>query len=418
MLHGGMTGAAELTDLLTDYYQANNGWGGVEAFLEEQLLGTGMMGSGHGAGGPGGMMGARLLLADAEGTVLFNQGMPAAQSLSSSQQSTALELTVDGDVVGYLSLGGGLGVEEQQVVERLDRAIILAALAGGGAALLLAAVFIAGLLRPVRQLTQAAQKLGAGDLGQRVAIGSHDEIGDLAGAFNEMAGSLEGAEQRRRELTAEIAHELRNPLAVMQARMEGLIDGVYPATEEELKPALEQTRLLNRLVEDLRLLALADEGQLGLDRQSLDVASLVRDIVEAYRPRADQAGVDLHAGQGLGATILLNVDAGRLSQIVGNLLDNAIRHTPPGTTVVVDLEASQNKVRLMVQDQGPGIAPEDLPHIFKRFYRADSARSRQAGGSGLGLAIARKLTEAHGGMISASNLPGGGAKFEVTFSRS
>jgi signal transduction histidine kinase len=417
MLHGGMTNAAELANALTDYYQSNNGWSGVEDFLEDQFSGSGMMGPGHGAGGPGGMMGTRLLLADADGTILFNQGMPAAQELSPSRQNSAFELTVDEELVGYLSLGGGLGAEEQQVVERLDRAIILAAVAGGGAALILAAVFIAGLLRPVRQLTDAATRLGTGDLSQRVSIHSGDEIGELAGAFNEMAGSLEQAEKRRRELTAEIAHELRNPLAVMQARVEGLIDGVYPATEEELKPALEQSRLLNRLVEDLRLLALADEGQLGLDRQSLDVAHLISNVVEAYRPRADQAGVELKPGPGLEVKAMVEADAGRLSQVMGNLLDNAIRHTPQGKSVRIDVDLSEDHVRITIEDQGPGIAAQDLPHIFKRFYRADPARSRQAGSSGLGLAIARKMVEAHGGTIAASNLDGGGARFEVRLPR-
>jgi signal transduction histidine kinase len=203
----------------------------------------------------------------------------------------------------------------------------------------------------------------------------------------------------------------------MQARVEGLIDGVYPATEEELKPALEQSRLLNRLVEDLRLLALADEGQLGLDRQSLDVAHLISNVVEAYRPRADQAGVELKPGPGLEVKAMVEADAGRLSQVMGNLLDNAIRHTPQGKSVRIDADLSEDHVRITIEDQGPGIAAQDLPHIFKRFYRADPARSRQAGSSGLGLAIARKMVEAHGGTIAASNLEGGGAQFEVRLPR-
>jgi two-component system sensor histidine kinase BaeS len=414
MQHGGAADAALLADSLVDYYAEHNGWGGVEDYLSSQLSSQGMMGQGHGGGpGGGGMMGGAFLLADADGTVLFNQGQPNIQELSSNRRESALELTMDGEVIGYLAVGGGLGAEEQQVVDRLNQALILAAVAGGGAALILAAVFIAGLLRPVRQLTRAAESLGEGDLSQRVSITSGDEIGDLAQSFNEMAGSLESAERRRRELTAEIAHELRNPLAVMQARIEGLIDGVYPVNIDELRPALEQSQLLNHLVEDLRLLALADEGQLSLDHKPLDLARLVGELVEAYRPRADQAGVKLIRGEGLSGEAKIEGDAARISQVVGNLLDNAIRHTPEGKSVQIDLQRSGEEVIVLVEDQGEGIPAQDLPHVFQRFYRADPARTRRGGGSGLGLAIARKLVEAHGGTISVSNLDEGGAKFEV-----
>jgi signal transduction histidine kinase len=414
MLHGGQTDAAQLANSLTDFYQANNGWGGVDQYLDDQLSGSSTMGPGHGNGSPGGgMMGTRLLLADADGTVLFNQGMPTAQRLSSSRQASAFELTVDGEVVGYLSFGGGMGIEEQQVVDRLDRAILLAALAGGGAAFVLATVFIIGLLRPVRQLTVAARKLGSGDLTQRVTASSNDEIGELSNSFNEMAGSLEQAEKRRRELTAEIAHELRNPLAVIQARIEGLLDGVYPLNPDELRPALVQSRLLNRLVEDLRLLALVDEGQLELDRRPMDVNRLVREISEAYRPQANKADVDLELKEITAESANALVDAGRISQVVGNLLDNAIRHSSPTKSVFVGVQVSGKDVVITVEDQGEGIAQKDLPHIFSRFYRSDSARSRLEGGSGLGLAIARQLVESHGGTISAANADGGGAQFVV-----
>ncbi len=228
-----------------------------------------------------------------------------------------------------------------------------------------------------------------------------------------MAGSLEQAERRRRELTAEIAHELRNPLAVIQARIEGLIDGIYPLSQDELRPALDQSHLLNRLVEDLRLLALADEGHLELDRRPLDVNRWLGELVEAYRPKADRARIELVFKEEAPEGTHLQADAERLSQVVGNLIDNALRHTPVGKSVYVGVGVSAGEVVIRVQDQGAGIDPQDLPHIFSRFYRADGSRSRLEGGSGLGLAIARKLVEAHGGNIATGNVDGGGAEFIV-----
>jgi signal transduction histidine kinase len=300
---------------------------------------------------------------------------------------------------------------EREILGRVNQAIFVAGLLSLGAALVGAALLTAGVLKPVRELTVAARAMAGGDLSRRVAVRGRDEVGELSQAFNHMGESLQQAESLRRDMTADIAHELRNPLSVMQARVEAVIDGIYPPTAEHLQPVLEQTRLLSRLVEDLRTLALADAGQLALDRQEIDLAGVVERTVAGYRAQAQAAGVELrlHPVEG----VRVEADPGRMEQVVGNLLSNALRHAPPGSAVEVSLEIHANRARLEVADAGEGIPAEALPNIFERFYRADRARSREAGGSGLGLAISRQLIVAHGGSIAAANRPQGGALFRV-----
>jgi signal transduction histidine kinase len=301
------------------------------------------------------------------------------------------------------------------LIGRVNRTIWLATLVSALAAVLIGSALVLGLLRPVRELTSAAQALAGGDLGQRVPVRTSDELGELSSTFNRMADSLEKAERLRQEMTADIAHELRNPLAVMQARVEAVIDGVYPPSAESLEPVLEQSKLLNRLVDDLRTLALVDAGQLELEITDVDLNLLAQRVVDGHQTHAMAAEVELRASIPAGKTIQTCGDAARLQMVLGNLLSNALRHTPAGGEVVVSLAGGSEGewTRIEVKDSGEGIPEESLPYVFERFYRADRARSRQAGGSGLGLSIARKLVEAHGGKIRANNRPEGGALIVV-----
>jgi signal transduction histidine kinase len=236
-----------------------------------------------------------------------------------------------------------------------------------------------------------------------------------------MAESLQSAEQGRRAMTADIAHELRNPLAVQRASLEALQDGIFPLTPESLDPILEQNLLLTRLVEDLRTLALADSGQLALERTPTDLASLVRRVMERFEPQAATQQVNLQLevrSTAIHPLPTVHLDPVRVEQILNNLLSNALRQLPSGGSIRLSLEtapeAAPRVVRIRVLDSGAGIPPEALPHIFERFYRAGRSRSRSEGGSGLGLAIARQLAEAHGGSLEAANDPAGGAVFTLT----
>jgi two-component system sensor histidine kinase BaeS len=420
MYRGGMSGSAGLVTALEDYYRQNGTWLGVESLLDS----PGRHGQGGGYGMMGGMMNQRLRVADAQGNVIVDTGSAAggtASHLSASERDNALPLQVDGRTVGYLVAEGGMPFnqsDETFLLNRLSQAALTAGLVAAGLSLLLALFLAYRLMRPVREMTQAAHRLGQGDLSQRVRASGNDELAVLGQTFNHMADSLQQAEESRRSMTADIAHELRNPLAVQRASLEALQDGVYPLTPENLGPILEQNLLLTRLVDDLRTLALADAGQLQLERTATDLLALAERVVERFRPQALARSVELimETGQAPGGGYTMSVDPQRIEQVLGNLLSNALRYTPDHGQIVVRVEeCSQPKgLRFSVRDSGAGIPAEALPHIFERFYRADHARSRSDGGSGLGLTIARQIVEAHRGTLTAANHPQGGAIFSVT----
>ena len=268
------------------------------------------------------------------------------------------------------------------------------------------------LLRPVRDLTSAAQNLAQGDLSQRVPVSGNDELAQLGRDFNQMADALQLAGEARRAMTADIAHELRTPLAVQRANLEALQDGIYTLTPENLTPVLEQNQLLTRLVDDLRTLALVDAGQLALEHSLTDLSALVGHSIERFRPQAEAKQITLSL-QAPDACQQMLLDPMRIEQVLGNLLSNSLRYIPPKGTIHVNLSCTQGYAELTIHDSGPGIPEEALELIFERFYRADRARSRESGGSGLGLAIARQLAQAHGGTLTAANHPQGGAVFTL-----
>jgi len=414
MFRGGMSDTTMLASELAAYYRGRGSWEGVESLLEGGFLPEGGRGGMmHGGAGMGGMMASTLALADARGNVIAGPGLPPGTRLGAEQLASGTPIIVSGEQVGVLYLGGdpepALGAD---LIARVNRVVILAALASGVVALLLAGALAVGLLRPVRELTDAAQGLARGDMSRRVAVRTDDELGELSAAFNQMAQSLSLAEQLRRDMAADIAHELRNPLAILQARLEGIIDGVYRPSPENIEPVLDQARLLTRLVEDLRTLASADAGQLSLDRVPCDAAAILARSIDGFRDQAEVLGVRLKSDL---QSVTCDADPIRLEQVVTNLLSNALRHTPRGGEVQVRsrLGPAGRSVVLEVEDTGEGIPQEAFPLIFERFYRGDHSRSRSEGGSGLGLAIARKLVEAHGGSIRAGNRPQGGAVFTV-----
>lgn len=295
-----------------------------------------------------------------------------------------------------------------------------AATSGGGLAafaplaILFVVVFAIGagtvgrFARPVADLVDAAERIEAGDYAVRVRARGPRTLRSLATAFNSMSERLESSERERRRLLADVTHELRTPLTVMQGNLEALLDGVYPADKVHLEPILDETRVLSRLVDDLRTLSMAEAGALALHRETTDIGELLDDSVASFQTQADSAGIALTA-QTDGKLPQIEVDPLRIREVLMNLLSNALRFTPRGGTVRATSSASDGYVLISVRDSGPGIAPDVLPHVFDRFYKSPESR-----GAGLGLAIAKSLVVAHGGEIEALSTLGLGTEMRVT----
>jgi signal transduction histidine kinase len=260
---------------------------------------------------------------------------------------------------------------------------------------------------PLRAVMDAADRVADGEYTVRVPEHGPPPVRALAHAFNAMTERLAQADRQRRDLMADVAHELRTPLTVLQGRLEGILDGVYPRDDAQLAALVDETHVLSRLIEDLRTLALADAGALRLEREPTDVAALVRDTVQGFEPDAARQGVTLVVAPG-GAAVI-DLDPVRIRQVLANLLSNALRHTPPGRSITASVEAGADGITVAVADAGDGIAAEDVPLIFDRFYKGQASR-----GSGLGLTIAKRLVVAHGGQIRASSRPGAGTTVSFT----
>lgn len=273
---------------------------------------------------------------------------------------------------------------------------------------------------PLSETMKAADAMAEGDLSARVPEEGNGEFRHFARSFNRMAEALETADRQRRELLADVAHELRTPLTIIQGNLEGLRDGIYEATPENLDLVLDETRNLGRLVDDLRLLTLAEAGQLPLDLQAIDVPQLLADVRDAFACQASEAGIALIMAVAEPLPPLIG-DPQRLGQVLGNLVANALRHTPSGGDITLGAalasgQEGHKRLRLWIADTGEGIPIEDLPRIFDRFWRGDPSRSHEAGaGSGLGLAIAKSLVEAHGGRIWAESQIGRGTTVSCWF---
>ncbi len=401
----------------------NSTWTALQAQLGEAYARTGDWSEAaaalNAAAGPGrGAGGVELTLVDENGAVIATAGMRRGQGMQGQgPEPLPLPVSAAGENVGTLLVaapGMGGGRAGEMFLAEVNRAIWL----GGAAAIVLAIIlgaWLAFLLtRPLRELTQATAEMAAGRLDQTVAVRDEGELGQLAAGFNHMAGSLAEAEHQRRQMLADVAHELRTPLSVLRGQLEAMLDGVFPLTADNLAVAHEETVLLGRLVDDLRTLSLAEAGQLPLTRRPLDPAEAVARAAAAFAPLYEAEGVALLIAPS-GLLPPVDADAERLQQVLGNLLANALRYAaegingPPATRLAVERQAEG--VRFTVADNGPGLSAEAQNHVFDRFWRGDRSRSRAAGGSGLGLAISEAIVAAHGGRIWVESRPGAETAF-------
>jgi len=414
LMHNEMMGRGNLAEILTTYYERQGSWEGVENVFRS-MGGPMQAGRGYGQMHRGG---ASILLADGQGLIVYDsQGQQVGQTLSRSARKLAIPIQSEGQTVGFLLAippgGMQLQPQEQTFLDQVNRALFLAGALAGGLSILLGLGLSRGLTAPLSRLTIAAHRIAGGDLSQRVPETGSAEIAALGRAFNQMAADLEKAEELRHNMVADVAHELRTPLSVLQGNLRAILDGVYPLEQAEIAALYDETRLLSRLVDDLHELAQAEAGQLRLDLRPTDLVEAIQTTAANFTVVAEAKGVRLTTDLADELPPVL-ADPDRLAQILRNLLSNALRHTPEGGQVTISAMSSGSAARIVVTDTGEGIPPQDLPCVFDRFWRADRSRARETGGSGLGLAIARHLVQAHGGQIGVESEAGQGSRFWFT----
>jgi two-component system OmpR family sensor kinase len=429
--YGDIARFQNLTARLVEYYEIRGNWDGVDALLSQVRIVPAAM--------PGPMMDnipgtmdwqderIRLILAGADGRVVYDsEGGRTDRKLTQAEQAAAQDLLADDQIVGQLVVSRPvqsaiLGPLEQAFVRRLRWLLAIGGLLAGALGVLLGLAFSRNLTAPLQRLATAARAVARRDFSQRVAVEGSAEMAEVAQAFNEMTATLEKSEQQRRNLVADVAHELRTPLSVVQGNLRAILDDVYPLDKGEISRLYDETRLLARLVDDLRELALADAGQLRLNLRPTDASLVIGTMADNLSLVAEAQEVTLQV-QVPDALPAVQADPDRLAQVLRNLLVNALRHTASGGNVTVTAQQMGKAVQVSVADTGEGIAPEDLPYVFERFWRADPARtrSRPAGAerwsrrSGLGLAVAQSLIEAQGGRIWAESELGRGSTFHFT----
>jgi len=389
-------------DHLADYYSQQGSWAGVDTVIAGYPCGRGWP--------PwDGNRRAPYTVATADGLIVAsNRSERLGQMLSVPERTIATPIIINDRQVNFL-----VTLPSCTMRGAFQSLMLVAGLVIMGLSLMVGLILSRGISRPLVELAKATQAVAAGDLSTRVPTHSPGEIGELAAAFNQMTQDLAQADKLRRNLTADVAHELRTPISVVRGKLEGILDGVYPATSEHLEPVLEEIKLLTQLVEDLGLLALAEAGQLTLERQATNLGDLLQDAQVNFGPQADDRGVTLALDLPSGLPKVM-ADRRRIAQVIGNLLINALRHTPAGGCVTLSAEAQEGMIEISVADTGAGIPPEDLPYIFERFWRGEKSRSRTGGGTGLGLTIARQLVQVHGGKIGVESTLGQGSKFWFT----
>lgn len=402
---------------LTQYYQVNGSWAGVERAFRSEPGGFPLI---HGPGTRWEARRSLFTIANADGSIVYGGGgKRLGDKLPKAILNKGVPLEVNDQNVGWLLFTPAIdrwrpGTPEGDFLLGVSRAIFLSALVATGIALVLGGILAFTMTRSLRELTAATQVLAEGKLGHQVKVRSRDELGTLATSFNRMSTSLAHANELRRKMTADIAHDLRSPLSVILGYTEALSEGKLNPNPEMFSVIHTEAQHLSHLVDDLKTLALADAGELPLNRQTVSPEVLLKRAADAHRVKAGHHEIEIQMDISPDLPEII-VDVDRMAQVLGNLMDNALRYTPSEGKITLSADRLAGQVRMQVADNGMGISPEDLPYVFERSYRGDKARNYQDGETGLGLAIAKSLVEAQGGTISVESSLGEGTTFSIQF---
>jgi signal transduction histidine kinase len=394
---------------LTTYYQTNGSWNGLDDWLRQ---------NGAPSNPPEKPAPPQFfVVANADGVIVSGNGpFHVGDRAAPFQIEQGIPVMINNERVGTLLVGNPppqLDPREQLYIDRTNQALFIGAIGASVIALLIGILLSRQFLRPLSELREAIAAMRHGDLNQQVQVRTRDELGELAQGFNQMSAQIHRANQLRRQMTADVAHDLRTPLMVITGYLEALCDGTLQATPARFQAMYHEAMLLKRLIEDLRTLSLADAGELKLIYQSVNLHELLQQVKQSFEPIAQQQQINLsvHADEALSD---LRIDRERMAQVLGNLVSNALRYTPEGGSVILSAAIRSSAVQLTVQDTGTGIDPEKLPNIFERFYRTEESRHQYADESGLGLAIAKSIVESHGGTISATSQVGEGTTMIIS----
>jgi two-component system OmpR family sensor kinase/two-component system sensor histidine kinase BaeS len=388
------------------YYMAHRSWAGVEALALETDIGSQANFAGEWE---------NVLLLDEADRVLIDRGHTntdlIGQIYTPDIDQKIYPIHFNGSQVGTLVYVEYVPPRPIIFLAGLLPAGLVIAFFTGALTLIIGLLLMRRVVTPLAGVIATAQAVATGDLSARVQVRGPSDIRSLSDSFNRMAGSLEQNDRERRNMLADIAHELRTPLTILRGRLEGIVDGIYPAEEAQIASALEEVYVLDNLVEDLRLLTLAEARQLSLDCREVNLGEIAERTASLFEAEAVDKGVILTV-QIEPDLLDINADPQRIGQVIGNLLSNALRYMPTeGGQVILTVQQTEEGVTLSVNDNGPGISTADLPHLFDRFWRGEKSRTRSSGGAGLGLTIARQLVELHGGTIGVESTPGQGARF-------
>lgn len=396
----------ELVEELGKYYQQNQTWDGVEKAFKQ----FGREPNDHDYDRP-----LFFSIAEPDGKIVVaGTDRKMGEILSAEELSHCSPIQVENKTVGVLLLAYSpdRNPMEDEFLRRLNGSIFLSAVGTIIVALFLGILLSRSITRPIRELTKATHAMADGNLNQKVNVRSRDEIGELAESFNKMSSDLSRSFNLRKQMTADIAHELRTPLSLIIGHAEGVHDGVLEPNHENFEIIREEAERLEHLVNDLRTLSLADAGELSVDFQPININNLISDIYTHYISPFNQQRITLNL-KPASVTLTANLDPSRFTQVLNNILDNALHYTPAGGSVGIETKLVENKIQISIQDNGEGVTPEEAAHLFDRFYRADEARNRNDGGSGLGLAIAKSIIDMHGGKIWAESEKGKGLKMVI-----